>query len=197
MANKFNIPKLEKAVDFALTDALAIAARDAVNHFRKSFENEGFTDETLSKWEKRKNYSRRGKRNGGIRSVLKYRKILYLKGNLKRSVRISSFSSSKQVISSDLPYSAIHNEGGLIQEGSHIRHKTITASIRGSGYFKNGKFVKGRAKKIKLLGEGYNVNRTSFKMPKRQFIGNSRKLERFTQAKINAKINTAIMNSLK
>lgn len=195
MANKFNIPKLEKAVDFALTDALAIAARDAVNHFRKSFENEGFTDETLSKWEKRKNYSRRGKRNGGIRSVLKYRKILYLKGNLKRSVRISSFSSSKQVISSNLPYSEIHNEGGVIPERTQVINFKKTGSGFGSVQFHRKRTRRMKDDESNYFAQKANIGKVI--MPKRQYIGNSRKLERFTQAKINAKINTAIMNSLK
>lgn len=156
MANKFQIPKLEKAVDFALTDALAIAARDAKVWFDKSFQNQGFTDETLEKWQPRKGSIRQGmfrmKRNNP-----NTKPTLYGKGNLKRATRITSFSKRKQVISNDLVYAEIHNEG--------------------------------------LMGRAWGKH--FFKMPKRQFIGNSRKLERFTQAKINSKINTAIMNSFK
>jgi phage gpG-like protein len=156
--NPFNIPRIISAVDFAIKDALAIAARDAVLHFKKSFDDEGFTDEGYSRWEKRKNYSRRGKSGSGspIRSVKKYRKILTLTGKLKRSITIKLFSATKALIGTDSPYAAIHNQG--------------------------------------LMGKAWGKH--SFKMPKRQFIGNSRKLERRTLAKITAKVSTAIRNAI-
>ncbi|CAB4126839.1 Phage virion morphogensis protein [uncultured Caudovirales phage] len=154
MANKFKIPQLDNAVKHAVKDALSIIARDSVVHFQKSFANEGFIDENLQRWEKRKNYSRRGKANGGVRSVKKYRKILTFTGKLRRSIKITSFSMNTQTIESNMPYSAIHNEG-----------------------------LQGRA-----------WGKYSFKMPKRKFMGNSKKLERLSQAKFIAKINTAIKN---
>lgn len=145
---------MNKAVDFAIKDALAIAGRDAVAHFKKSFDEEGFTDSTLQKWERRKGQIR----GGGIvrlkKKGINTKKTLTKTGALKRSIRITSFSAKKTEITSDLPYSGIHNAG-----------------LRGRVWGKH-----------------------SFQMPKRQYMGNSRKLERYTYAKFIAKVNTAIRN---
>lgn len=154
MANKFKIPELISKVDFAIKDAIAIVARDSEAHFKKSFANEGFTDESLQKWEKRKNQIR----SFGL-AKLKYKHVntkptLYKTGALKNSLR-TSLRNNIAIISSSLPYSAIHNEG--------------------------------------LMGKAWGVH--PFKMPKRQFMGNSKSLERRSQAKFIAKINTAILNN--
>lgn len=42
--------KIQRLTDFGKTDALDILGTEAVEHFRESFANEGFTDETLEKW---------------------------------------------------------------------------------------------------------------------------------------------------
>ena len=154
MANKFKIPELISKVDFAIKDALAIVARDSVLHFQKSFANEGFIDESLQKWEKRKNQIR----NFGL-AKLKYKHVntkptLTKTGALKNSLK-TSLRNNIAIISSSLPYSAIHNEG--------------------------------------LMGKAWGKH--PFKMPKRQFMGNSKSLERRSQAKFVAKINTAILNN--
>lgn len=154
MANKFKIPDLINKVDFAINDAIAIVARDAEAHFKKSFANQGFTDETFHYWDKRKNQIRT---NGFFK--LKYNHVntkptLVKTGALKNSLK-TSLRRNIAIISSSLPYSAIHNEG--------------------------------------LMGKAWG--KYPFKMPKRQFMGNSKSLERRSQAKFIAKINTAILNN--
>ena len=154
MANKFKIPQLISKVDFAIKDAIAIVARDSSLHFKKSFANEGFTDENLQKWDKRQNQIRN---TGLVR--LKYKHVntkptLTKTGALKNSIK-TSLRNNEATLTSSLPYSAIHNEG--------------------------------------LMGKAYG--KYPFKMPKRQFMGNSKSLERRSQAKFIAKINTAILNN--
>ena len=175
MANKFKIPELISKVDFAIKDAIAIVARDSEAHFKKSFANEGFIDESFSPWKRLKVLkSKRGKgydtyrhagtddargktfkvnRENFVRSV-KRNKILTKTGALKNSLK-TSLRNNIAIISSSLPYSAIHNEG--------------------------------------LMGKAWGKH--PFKMPKRQFMGNSKSLERRSQAKFIAKINTAILNN--
>ena len=154
MANKFKIPQLISKVDFAVKDTIAILARDANQHFRKSFSNEGFTDEVLQKWKPREKQIRG---TGLVR--LKYKHVntkqtLTKSGRLRNSIK-TSLGRNIAVLTSSLPYSAIHNDG--------------------------------------LMGRAWG--KYPFKMPKRQFMGNSRSLERRSQAKFIAKINTAILNN--
>lgn len=141
-------------VDFAVKDTIAILARDANQHFRKSFSNEGFTDEVLQKWKPREKQIRG---TGLVR--LKYKHVntkqtLTKSGRLRNSIK-TSLGRNIAVLTSSLPYSAIHNDG--------------------------------------LMGRAWG--KYPFKMPKRQFMGNSRSLERRSQAKFIAKINTAILNN--
>lgn len=176
------------AVDFAIKDTLAIIARDSVLHFQKSFANEGFTDDSFVKWQKRKNYSRRGKANGGVRSVGKYRKILTKTGALRRSIKITSFSATSQTISSNLPYSDIHNNGGVINK--EFNRKILSFDSR-------GKFAKTKTRQQRneiSHQQQVTVREHYIRMPKRQFMGNSRSLEKRSKAKFIAKINTALKN---
>ena len=190
LANKFKIPELRAKVDVAIKETLAIIARDTVLHFQKSFANEGFTDETFMPWQKRKNSSRRGRRvAGGVRSVKKFRKILTLSGKLRRSIKITEFSSSTQTITSNMPYSKIHNEGGVIEKEFNRKIMSFTSG---------GRFAKTKTRanrKDVAYQQQVTIGEHSIKMPKRQFMGNSKSLERRSQAKFVAKINTAILNN--
>jgi phage gpG-like protein len=79
-----------------------------VKHFKNSFNIEGFEGDGIQKWQPRKGkwqgFSISKKSNRG-------RKTLTLKGNLKRSIYISWADWSRIEITSNLPYSAIHNYG--------------------------------------------------------------------------------------
>ena len=164
------------AVDKAITQAIEIITNDAEQHFKKSFSNQGFTDEVFKPWKRLSVLkSKRGKgfdtyrhagtdekigktfkvnRENYVRSV-KRNKILEGKTKeLKNSIKKRRLNSFSSVLSSSLNYSAIHNEG--------------------------------------LMGKAWG--KYPFQMPKRQFMGSSKSLERRSQAKFIAKINTAILN---
>ena len=84
----------------------------AVGHALSNFEAEGFIDEGFSKWAPR----RSGK--GG-------HKILTKTGRLKRSVKLMSASRTKAVVGSNVPYSGIHNKGGVYGGKSYPQRKFL------------------------------------------------------------------------
>jgi len=97
--------KFQQEVDRMVT----IMGNDAKNHYVNSFYNQGFTDESLEKWQprKRKEYrTRSGKRVNDTN-----RGILIKTGDLSRSIRYRKISKYSIVMQSDKPYARIHNEG--------------------------------------------------------------------------------------
>lgn len=87
-------PQLEKVVD-----AMGVLA---ANHFTTSFRNQGFTDETLERWQPRKRTER---------SRLGNRAILVKSGRLRRSIRTKRFGLLAVKILTDVPYASVHNNG--------------------------------------------------------------------------------------
>lgn len=152
----------------------------ALNHFRGSFIKQGFTDRHLTKWKKRK----RGDSS---------RAILVKTGKLKRSIRIVRKTLTSVTIGSDVPYAIFHNQGasGTSSIASHAsRGKGITTSIRGSGGFVGGRFTRGRARRVTFLGAEHQVSAHTRKanLPKREFIGDSKQLERKIITELDTKI---------
>jgi len=121
----------EMAIDlerFFKTDMLDIIGVEAVNHFEESFENEGFTDVALKKWEPRKATDRRG------RDITRYRTArigkpgqlnaygrriqgrAILTGHnsggdkLRNSLRYTTGNSKVDIVT-DKDYAKTHNEG--------------------------------------------------------------------------------------
>jgi len=83
----------------ALKDELpTILANDMVNFFKKSFRKQGWDDGGTQPWSPRK------KQDSG-------RAILVKTGDLSQSPEVESANWKRIRIKSDLPYSAIHNEG--------------------------------------------------------------------------------------
>jgi len=83
----------------ALKDELpAILANDMTNFFKKSFRKQGWDNGGVQSWKPRK------KQDSG-------RAILVKTGALVSSIEVESANWKRIRIKSDLPYSAIHNEG--------------------------------------------------------------------------------------
>lgn len=123
-----------------------LIAETAVRHFKKSFEDEGFTDRSFKRWDEVK---RRQSRNvSGARAS---RKILTGDtGNLGDSIDYK-FAGNDIIIKSNLEYSEAHNKG------------TSTA--------------------------GRNRNT---KIPKRQFIGDSKALDDEIEKLIKRELDKAL-----
>jgi phage gpG-like protein len=150
---------------------MTIIGNDAVNHFKGSFRDEGFTDSSLEKWKPRKN-----KRDD------KGRAILTKTGRLRRSIIYRKFGSYGIIITSNVPYAQIHNEGGTIDHKARRQIMNFTAS---------GKLARTRTRKQRSevsFAQKVDIKAHQTRIPKRQFVGNSRRLVEKTKAKIDAKI---------
>ena len=107
--------------------------KDLLDNFDKNFSRGGFFGKT---WRKRRDGTATHLNNTGT---------------LRRSIRAKVHGHSLTFTSST-PYSAIHNDGGIIYVRPHHRHFWCK--------------VDGKRKKVRKQVKGYN-----YKMPKRQFLG--------------------------
>lgn len=164
----------------ALDQMVPVMGNEALNHFKDSFPNQGFTNESTEKWKPRKRPDR--KRPG--------RAILIDTGRLRRSLRYSRSRKYEVVIKSNKPYAKIQNEGGEISVSSRKGSGTINTYVRGNDGFVDGKFKRGRKRKLQLLGAAYETGAYTIKIPKRQFVGYSGKLNRRLIEKFDKRIKT-------
>jgi len=93
-------------------DVKDIMGVEAVNHFKDSFKNEGFTDETLEKWQdvERRNPSSKWYKEGKASAG---RKIL--SGETKELQQSTSYTyiSDGVRITNATPYASVHQNGGM------------------------------------------------------------------------------------
>ena len=88
---------------FIQKDLPRIIGTEAVNHFKQSFDNEGFTDKRKKKWKPRAFETKKSKG----------RKIMHGDGDLEDSLDYR-IEPGRVIIFSDKEYAEIHNEGGEI-----------------------------------------------------------------------------------
>lgn len=101
-----HLAKFQKEIDAMRT----IMGVEAVNHYKKSFKDGGFTDNSLVKWQGRKRNSYRT--IGGARVDDTTRALMVKTGTLKRSINyIRSGRYSVVINTGALPYAKIHNDG--------------------------------------------------------------------------------------
>jgi len=100
--------------EFNRDDFPIIVATEAENHFKKSFDNQGFTDQALLKWKPRdvdlhpEKYSKRERAKSQGRAIL----IGHNSGDHLRDSIHSIRSQSQVIITSNKAYANIHNKGG-------------------------------------------------------------------------------------
>lgn len=129
-ANELDLRPLMNAFKKSSKKLPKVLGNAAVKHFQDNFRAEGFVDQSVDKWVRRK---RETKRSRG-------KKILQNTGRLRRSIKRLSTTFGRIVVGTrGVDYANIHNEG---------------------------------------LGS----------MPKRQFVGNSKKLERKLKSRISKEI---------
>ena len=123
-AKKFNMRKVQRETRSAMERSIVLIGNEARKFFIDNFRKQGFDDKHVEKWQPRKKADKRAGRA-----------ILVKTGDLRRSIIRQPVNKAqlKVKISSDLPYSRIHNDG--------------------------------------LMGRAWGKH--SFKMPKRQFMGDS------------------------
>lgn len=135
-----------KRFDAKLKRARGIAGNSAVRHFRDSFRNEGFTDDSLEKWKEVKRRIPDTLAYDLATSAARSRGILRGTGKMSKSIKVIKSTQYTVVIGVEgIPYAPYHNEGAKWSQRSLF----------------------GRPLKQPIQVE----------IPKRQFIGNSKKLE--------------------
>lgn len=158
-----------------VTDIIKKILRDIrvelADEFDKNFERQGFFAE---KWQRHKSPLRKDGH------------ILVKSGDLRRSIRAVSDANSV-TFSSDLPYAAIHNDGGEIQVTARMKryfwHKYYE-TVGGFGRKKNGQLRKD--KRNAMLGEAAEFYKhmalmkvgSKITIPRRRFLGYSPEIEK-------------------
>lgn len=100
--NAHILKEARKKAEKEIKGMVVIMGNDALNHYEGSFRNQGFTDESLVGWKKRKRTERS---RGGNRA------ILTKTGRLRRSLKRMKIGQYAIKITSNVPYANIHNEG--------------------------------------------------------------------------------------
>lgn len=111
--------KIQAIKDFVTgEDIKDIIGVEAVNHFKESFQNDGFTDETLNPWKdvKRRNPSSRwyghSGQTGRKSEARKTAKILTGETRELQNATTYRKIANGVRITNDKPYAAVHNYGG-------------------------------------------------------------------------------------
>jgi phage gpG-like protein len=177
MASKWGFESMLNRIEKVKKDLPVVLGNMAKNHFIDSFDKGGFTDESFSPWQKRK----RAKRNT--------RALLVNTGKLKRSIRVKRASFAQIIISTSVKYAQIHNDGGAINKAHrlgivHMGEHDVT----GRNTFTNGK-ARGNKNILNHVARKVYIPKHTITMPKRQFIGDSIKLNRALLAEIEKTFN--------
>lgn len=160
--------ELKRFIEVDLQD---IVGTEGVNHFRQSFFDEGFMDATIDKWLPRSKKYGNDTKDG--------KAILTQTGDLGDSIQYQKTASGVEIFS-DLPYAAIHNEGGTIKI-------TVTPKLRKFAWamwFESGK--------TNNMWRGLALTKNTeilVKVPKRQFVGDSEELDRKVMEKIERELD--------
>lgn len=150
------------------------AGNAALNFFKDSWRRQGFVDTGFKAWPKRKHDAASSARN-----------VLMKSGRLRRSLRLRVGQGWFEIYT-DVPYAKAHNEGETIKQ-------IVTARQR--------RFFWAMHSKAKKLGKGEEAGfwkslalsqTLTIKMPKRQFMGPSRFLERRIVAHVERALENAI-----
>lgn len=171
----------------------------AKDHFQDNFRKGGFVNNGLQKWPVTKR-----QRSGSKSVAAKYGPLLSERKHLFESIKYIP-GDYKVKVSNEVPYAAIHNEGGTI-----TTHPTVTPKMRKMAWARvyaiAGIKVKGKKKKklpkelpeeakkwkrLALTKKGkLNIKAT---IPQRRFLGESAELTK----KINDKIELEVAKIIK
>ncbi len=153
----------------------------AVNHFRQNFRDAGFINNGIKPWQKTKRQMDNG-------SDASYTPLTSGRNHLMSSVQMK-VGVGEVTIENNVPYAAIHNDGGSVET-------TVTKKMRKyawsrvyaiAGKDKLPKELPPEALKWKRLALT-KKSKLRINIPKRQFIGDSKEL--------TDKVNKAIVESL-
>ena len=160
----------------------------AVNHFKQNFRDGGWLDDGLHPWKK----TIRQKQGG---RDAKYGPLTSRRNHMMSSIQ-SRPGVGEVTIENPLPYAAIHNDGGDITTHPTVSPKMrrfawhmaySLAGIKGKGSLPKELPEEARLWKCLALTKKSKIT-IKARIPKRQFMGNSKEL----QTKINKIINDSL-----
>lgn len=175
---------LAKIRPFIERDMPRIAGKLAVDFYKNSFRNQGFTDKTLKKWQPSKRTLYQDKYASS-----QYGTLLSSKNELMESITYRA-EQGFVIILSDKEYAEIHNEGGPV----NINVK-VTPKMRKFAWAKHYKADKNSEEADKWKGLALtkkNILNIKFTMPQRQFIGESERLNEQIVEKIESKLTNLL-----
>jgi phage gpG-like protein len=156
------------AVQKALKKMPQMVSKEAVRFSKERFQQANWIDNSTENWKKRKTQAGSATRNR--------RNILTDTGRLRRSIRTVKADQNNVVIGTDVPYAAIHNNGGRYTVNQSVREHTRRAHRRGSSTVKEHQVD--------------SHNRTMrINMPRRQFMGKSQYLTKRLIRMMGAEVN--------
>jgi phage gpG-like protein len=189
----FNFDLLMEKMKSSKPKLLTTLEVQATNHFVGSWKKKGWVDRGLEQWREVKRRQPGTKAYNAAKKSARTRAILVQSGRLRRSFYTRIKRMDIVQIANSAPYAQVHNEGGGFVS-SRRGAGTITAKVRGNARFVNGKFTRGRAKNVKLMGAAYTTKSYAMNIPQRQFMGHSHQLEQQQIRAIQRWINEAIRN---
>lgn len=159
--------KLKQAMTFIERDLPDVVGVEGVNHFKESFQNEGFTDSSLTKWAPRRSKAANG------------RKILT--GDTQELGESIDYKKNGNVVTfySDKLYAQIHNEGGTIQ---------VTDQMRKFFWAKHAQASEGGLQEIADQWKWMALAK-KIVIQKRQFMGDSQQLMLNIDAKVGRELD--------
>lgn len=146
------------------------------NTFVDSWKKQGWDGE---KWKEVKRRTPGTRAYNSATKAARTRAILVQSSALSKSIVINSQTFARMVISTNVPYAQIHNEGfrGVVYVKPHKRQNTIKSKVKGSF---QGTAVKQSSKTIVLTGSRVNVKGYSYRtnIPQRKFMGHGSEVEK-------------------
>ena len=154
--------RIKKHIDANKPVLLTLMSADTIAFSVERFQQQNWKDTTIEPWKARKNY--------GDNST---RKTLMKSGALWRSIHLASIGSNYFVISSNMKYSKIHNDGGTI-------NVPVTDKMR---KFAWAKYYGTKNPFYKNLATTQKQS-LSITMPRRRFLGESNYLVQILKKRI-------------
>lgn len=166
MGSKTPVPDFMVAVKGIKRETAEMVASEAVKFFKANFDKQGFMDNSLQPWQKSNKVQ-----GGGSRTLYGSAG----KGeHLRDSIQKQSVSTRQVSVIANSAYAQIHNEGGSIVVTEAMKSHFWKMYYKVNGKGKKAKFFKAMA--LKPVG-------SKIKIPKRQFMGNSRTLMKILEQK--------------
>lgn len=182
------IKSQRKEIDLLMRRQLPIKiGRMAKDHFQENFRKGGFVNNGLQQWPKSKRQL-----SGTSSAAAQYGPLLSGRNHLFSSMKYTP-SDYRVKVANEVPYAAIHNEGGTVKP-------TVTPEMR---RFAWAMFYKASGKKKGKRGPMLNnpdaerwkalaltkKSKLTVKMPKRQFLGESAELRKSINDKIGKELS--------